>query len=252
MSEGYPPFDVPKPVAADLWVVDARPIRAMGIPMPVRMTVVRLPGGDLWLHSPTRCNDGIVQALAQLGPVRHLVAPSLGHWTFLAGWQARFPEAVAWAVPTLRRRPQVRASRVRLDRDLDAEAPPDWSGTLRQEIVPGLGGFREAVFLHEPSRTLILTDLISNIEVDRVPAVTRIYARLSGTRAPHGSTPHYLRLSLRLRRQAAAGAVLRVLAWQPERVIFAHGRWFKRDGTRRLAGAFAWLIGKRQPATEHR
>ena len=245
MTEGYPPFGVPKPVAPDLWVVDAQPIRAMGIRVPVRMTVVRLPEGDLWLHSPTCCGAALVEELGKLGRVRHLVAPSLGHWTFLADWQARFPETVSSAVPNLRRRLQVRASRVRIDRDLGAEAPPDWAGTLRQEIVPGFGGFREAVFLHEPSRTLILTDLISNLEPDRVPAATRVYARLSGTRAPRGSTPHYLRLSLRLRRAAAAQSVSRILDWAPERVIFAHGSWFDRDGACRLAEGFEWLLGRR-------
>lgn len=240
---GYPPFDVPKLVAPDLWIVDAEPMRAMGIPMPVRMTVVRLPDGELWLHSPTRCSRGLLAELLKLGPIRHLVAPSVGHWTFLADWQAKVSDSVTWGVSTLRRRPQVRMSRVRLDRDLGPEAPRDWAGTLRQQTVPGFGGFREAAFLHEPSRTLILTDLISNLEADRVPASTRLYARLSGTMAPRGSTPNYLRLSLRLRRAAARGPVSRILDWAPERVIFAHGRWFENDGARRLAEGFEWLGG---------
>ena len=48
----YPPLDVPKPVTQNLWVVDSGPMRAMGvIPIPVRMTVVRLENGEVLLHS---------------------------------------------------------------------------------------------------------------------------------------------------------------------------------------------------------
>jgi hypothetical protein len=34
-----------------------------------------------------------------------------------------------------------------------------------------------------------------------------------------------------------------MLSWQPERVVFAHGRWFERDGTARLRHAFRWILG---------
>ena len=50
----YPPLDVMKPVADGVWIVDSGPLRVLGMPLPVRMTVVRLASGDLWLHSPTR------------------------------------------------------------------------------------------------------------------------------------------------------------------------------------------------------
>ena len=38
----YPPLDVLKPVAKDLWIVDSGPQEAMGLTLPVRMTVIRL------------------------------------------------------------------------------------------------------------------------------------------------------------------------------------------------------------------
>jgi hypothetical protein len=33
-----------------------------------------------------------------------------------------------------------------------------------------------------------------------------------------------------------------VLAWEPDRVIFAHGRWFERDGAAELRRSFRWLV----------
>ena len=109
-------------------------------------------------------------------------------------------------------------------------------------MIPGGLGFREVAFGHRASRTALLTDLVLNLEDERVPAPTRAYARATGTRAPHGSTPRYLRAAIRLRRRDAAAAVRRVLAWAPERVIFAHGRPFEEDGAERLRRAMAWLI----------
>jgi len=49
----YSPNDLPKPIAESVWVVDGDPISAMGLKLPVRMTVVRLKDGGLMLHSPT-------------------------------------------------------------------------------------------------------------------------------------------------------------------------------------------------------
>ena len=239
---GYPPFDVPKPVAEDVWVVDAEPMRIMGAAVPVRMTVMRLADDGLWLHSPTRCTPAALDAVEALGPVRHLVAPNVAHWTFLEEWQRRRPEATTWAAPGLRRRRQVRRSGVRLDHDLGTEPPEAWVGEIDHVVIPGGAGFREVAFGHRASRTLVLTDLVLALELDRVPAPTRAYARVTGTTAPRGSTPRYLRPVIRLRRRDAAAAVNRILAWEPERVVFAHGRWFERDGAERLRRSLAWLL----------
>jgi hypothetical protein len=70
----------------------------------------------------------------------------------------------------------------------------------------------------------------------------RTFARLTGVLAPDGKAPIYLRLIIRTKRQEAAQAASRMLAWAPERVIFAHGRWFERDGTAALRRSLAWLI----------
>ena len=53
----YPPLDVLKPVADGLWIVDSGPLRALGIPLPVRMTIIRL--GDGTDESHTRAQGAI-------------------------------------------------------------------------------------------------------------------------------------------------------------------------------------------------
>lgn len=242
-TTGYPPLHTLKAVDDDIWIVDGAPLHPGGITMPVRMTVVRLTSGELWLHSPVRFSDELAARLAELGPVRHLVAPNVGHWTLIGDWQRHFPEAVTWAAPKLSQRRQVRKSEVRFDRELADDSTP-WPEDIDLLVVPGAGGFREVAFLHRASRTLILTDLVQSLESDRVPMRTRLFARATGTLYPRATAPVYLRASLRLGGQSTKQALSRLIEWQPERVIFAHGRWVERDGAKMLKKAFGTLAGE--------
>jgi hypothetical protein len=110
-------------------------------------------------------------------------------------------------------------------------------------VVPGGAGFREVDFFHKPSRTLVLTDLVVNLEGDKMPASMRLFAGLTGVLAPNGKAPIYLRLIIRAKRAEAAAAASRMIAWGPERVVFTHGRWFERDGTAALRRSLSWLVG---------
>lgn len=240
-SPTYPPLDVLKPVADGVWIVDSGPLRMLGIPLPVRMTVMRIGNGDLWLHSPTRYDERLRAELERHGRIRHLVAPDVAHWTFLQEWQRSCPDALTWAAPGLRDRAQVKKSGIRVDRDLGAAPPPEWTADMEQVIVPG-AGFAEVDFFHRATRTLVLTDLVVNIEAEKLPLLVRPGARLLGVVAPDGRAPLYLRLSIRSKRPEAQEAALRMLAWAPERVIFSHGRWFDRDGTAALRRSLRWLV----------
>ena len=239
----YPPLDVLKPVAPDLWIVDSGPKRAFGIPLPLRMTVIRLSNGDLFLHSPTRFEDGLRHEMQSLGRIRHLIAPDIAHWSFLKEWQQNCPEVLTWAAPRLRERRQVRKAGLRLDRDLGEAAPPDWAAEIMQTLVAGAAKFHEVAFFHKPTRTLVLTDLVLNLEPEKLPALMRPFARMIGVVAPDGKAPVYLRMLIKLKRRDAATAVARIIDWRPERVIFSHGAWFERDGTAALRQSLRWILG---------
>jgi hypothetical protein len=236
----YPPLDTLKPVAENVWIVDSGPLGSW-MRLPIRMTVVRLEPGALWLHSPTRLAPSLRMEIDALGRVGHLVAPNSAHWMHLQAWQRAYPDAATWAAPGLRERKAVKNSGVRLDVDLSDRPPDAWADEIDQVVVPGGAGFREVVFLHRPSRTLVLTDLIDNLEGDRLPMHTRLLAGMAGALAPNGKAPVYLRMVVNFRRRDAAAAAARVVAWEPERVIFAHGRWFDREAAARLRRSLSWL-----------
>ncbi|WP_191057682.1 DUF4336 domain-containing protein [Geminicoccus harenae] len=237
----YPPLDQLKPVADGVWIVDSGPHRMLGIPMPVRMAVVRLASGDLILHSPTRYHQPLRRQLEEVGRIRHLLAPNIAHWSYLQTWQRECPGTVTWAAPGLRERRQVRQSGLRIDHDLSGRAPAEWADEIEQVVVPGGGGFTEVALFHRKSRTLLLTDLVVNVETEKLPAPMRLGTHLVGSAAPDGQAPIYLRLVINMKRSQAAPAARRLIDLAPERVIFSHGRWFERDGTLALARSLRWL-----------
>ncbi len=238
---GYQPLDTPKPIAPGVFIVDSLMPGAVGKVAPARMTVIRLPNGDLLLHSPTPYSDVLRRQVERLGPVRHLVAPNAVHWMFLDGWQRACPEATTWAAPGLRGRRAVRKSGVRLDRDLSDATPASWGDEIELVTVPGGFGFHEVALHHRPTRTLVLTDLVINLEKGKLPSLFRPLATLLGVTAPDGMPPPYFRAVVKLKRRAARQAAQRLLAFRPERVIFAHGRPFERDATAALRRSLRWL-----------
>jgi hypothetical protein len=213
------------------------------MPLPIRMSVIRLASGDLLLHSPTQYTDDLKTALETLGPIRHLIAPSIGHWMFIRDWQRGCPEAKTWAVQGLKDRSQVRAAGIRIDAELSGDAPETWAGEIDQVLIRA-PIFKEVDFFHRASRTLVLTDLILNVAPEELPPLSRVIAAALGILAPNGRAPVYVRALLKLNRTEVTQAAARLVAFNPERVIFAHGRWFDRDGAAQLRRSLSWLLKK--------
>lgn len=235
----------PEPIADGVWIVDGGPIHPMGLPapLPVRMTVIQLRGGDLLLHSPIPFEDSLGAAIARLGRIGHLVAPSLGHWTFVRDWQAAYPDAVTWAAPGLKERLQVRASGLRIDHVLSDEAPQAWAQEIEQIVVAG-AGYSEVGFFHRQSRTLVLTDLVQNLRPEALDEPWRGLAHAAGV--TEGLAPAYLRGLLHLDPADAGDAALRLIGLAPEKVVFAHGEIFQDEAAARLARSLDWLLPKRR------
>ena len=237
---GYEPLDTLKPIADDIWLIDGPATRFYGMPFSTRATVVRLASGALWVHSPTRLTEGLAGEVAATGPVAHLVAPNWIHYAYVAEWQARFPEALAWAAPGVAARAETRGLPVRFDHDLGQQPPAAWAGEIDQMIVRGSKVHREAVFFHQASKTLILTDLIENFEPAKLGFWFRLATWLAGNQEP-GGMPRDMRATFR-DRAALRRDVERMIGWGPERVILSHGRWYALDGVAALKRAFRWVL----------
>ncbi|HEY0031772.1 MAG TPA: DUF4336 domain-containing protein [Devosia sp.] len=239
----YPPLDTPKPVTNNIWIVDSGPLRLAGMPVPVRMTVIKLRNGELILHSPTQFSFALKAQLDSLGRIAYFLAPNTAHWTFIKEWQAHYPQAQCWAVPGLGERPAVQKSGLHIDREFRDGAPEEWAEEIEIILVRGKG-LVEADFFHRASKTLVLTDLIVNLEPQKLGPTMRLGARLVGALAPNGKAPVYARALVKGGGKEAEAAGRRLLALKPERVLFAHGHWHEHDGTAKLEQSLDWLVTK--------
>lgn len=245
--ELYAPILTLKPVAEGIWVIDGPIVRmamyGAGIPFPTRATVVRLASGGLWVHSPTAELPASLKAeLDALGPVEHLVSANLIHYAGIPVWSEVWPEATCWASPGVRERAASQGIAVRFDDDLQDEPPAAWRDDLDQLVFKGSRYLEEVVFFHRESRTLVLADLIENFERDKVHGTMfRALLALSGAVDPDGKAPVDLRATFWGRKDQARESFARMRAWEPERVILSHGRWYERDGAAELDRAFRWL-----------
>lgn len=178
----YEPINRYKPQAPDVGVVDGPfeylTVAGVRLPLPftTRMTVVRLSNGDLFLHSPIKIDATLVGQLQDLGKIRHLVSPNQFHYAHIGEWSKAFPEAITWGSPRVRQRARARRIDVRFDRDLSENAPEDWRRDLDQVLFPG-GYFKEFIFFHRTSRTLILTVSIIGLELDKIDEPWRTITR---------------------------------------------------------------------------
>ncbi len=227
----YEPINVYKPLAANIGIVDGPfeylTVGGIRLPLPftTRMTVVRLANGDLFLHSPIKFDEPLAAKLSELGTPRHLVSPNQFHYAHIGEWARAFPRAISWASPRVRQRARARRVEVKFTRDLDANAPNEWGEEIDQLLFPG-GYFKELIFFHKASKTLILTDTIINLELDKISEPWRTATKLTGMYHPHGQIFFGMRLPLLFQRQKAKAAIEKIYSWQPQRIVLSHGHDF--------------------------
>lgn len=240
----YEPLGALKPVDEDIWTVDgpeiAYSLGGLSIPCPTRMTVVRLAGGQLWLHSPTALSVELAERIGALGKIAFIVAPNTFHYAHAADWRAAFPDAALHAPSRL---PAKALQRIGAHHVLTDAAPDGWSAEISQIVVDG-DGFVEVVFFHHASRSLIVTDLMQNFEPARVRSpIVRTLLRIGGATGPNGRASMEMRLAARNRRAEIAAASRRMIAWKPARILLAHGRSYESDAAGEIHRAFKWATG---------
>jgi len=226
-----------KPLAPDLWVVD-RPQRFYGLPVGTRMTVLRLSGGRLLLHSPVALDAALRAELDAVGRVLYAVAPNRVHHLYAGDVAKVYPEARLWVAPGLeRKRPDLSFVAV-----LGDEAPSEWRGEVEQAFFRGRPYENEVVFFHRASRTLLLCDLAFHFgpsaawPTRALMTLLRSYGRFG----PSKLDPLLIR-----DRDAARESLERILAWDFDRVVVAHGDVLERGGREALREGYTWLLRRR-------
>ncbi len=238
-APGYLPYEPQLqlvPWAEDIWTVNGPEVSyrlwGLTLPCPTRMTIIRLPDGGLWLHSPVACVPELVAAVEALGPVVAIIAPNVFHYTHLADWARTFPDASVFGPNLAAKVPGIALT------PLDQALAAPWTATIDLHVV-ALGSFTEVVFLHRASRTLIVTDLMQNFEAGRIrDPLVRTVMTLGGATGPNGRPSIEIRLAALAHRKALREGVRQMLAWQPAGIILSHGAPYRSNAIAEIEQAF--------------
>ena len=100
---------------------------------------------------------------------------------------------------------------------------------------------KEVVFFHTESSTLILTDLIENIETENVSIFEKLLFKIGDNHYPNGKTPRDLRISFLFGKKQALRSYHKIKKWEPKNIIISHGPCIIGQAKEMLKQAFFWL-----------
>lgn len=223
--------------AENIWIADGQRIKMLGIPFDIRMTIIKLSDSKLWVHSPVQPSESLYREVMSLGEVSHIVAPNKLHHLYVKPWSERFLTAKVWAGPELAKR----NLDIYFDEMLDDFSPPDWSDDIDQIIFKGSAFLPEAIFYHKQSKTLLLTDLIQNHDPSKNSWAWAKLKKLNGVLAPDGGVPIDLRLTF-LDRKALRESLDKMLSWDFQNLIMAHGICIEKDARSFVHRALQWAM----------
>lgn len=123
--------------------------------LPVRTVVVPVPNGSIMISPGSMLT---ADQLSRCGPVTDLVASNLYHCGGIQNALTVFPQARAWGVEgAAKKKPYIKWTN-----ELTESSWP-FSEMLTGVTLNGMPSINEVVFVHKPSRSLIVTDLSFNM-----------------------------------------------------------------------------------------
>ena len=196
------------------------PVRYAGTSFLSRMTIIRLNDETLFVHSPSEIDDGTRHAINALGHVSFIVAPGSYHSLHVRSAQEAFPDAETFICPGIERK----LPDLEFDGILGDRPDPRWQEDFEQVLVRGNRLIWEVAFFHKPTQTLVLVDLIENITDDTEG--TDLMLKFWWKWVFHmwnnpRPAPEY-QIGWKDRR-AASRSLRRIIKWDFEAIIIAHG-----------------------------
>ncbi|MBU1996344.1 MAG: DUF4336 domain-containing protein, partial [Candidatus Omnitrophica bacterium] len=153
---------------------------------------------------------------------------------FIADYMQGYPAALVYASPGL---PEKRKD-VDFKYILKDNVENQWANYLGQKIFYCGEDFREVVFYHRETRTLIVADLIMNFR-ENTAVLTKLVLRIAGS---YNKPITPVDTGLTANQKALAVASLdHILGWDFDRIILSHGDIIETGGKQVLAELFSWL-----------
>jgi len=177
-------------VPDSIWTFDQK-FGILNVQVPIRMVVVKLNGGGLFVYNPVaatpECVDMLKELIKKHGPVKHIVVGSvaLEHKAYAGVLAQKFPTADVWLAPGQYSFPVnlpnpflgYPSARTKIIPERFEDAPADWNENFDFLTLGPFksrdGAFSETVFRHKASKTLIVTDTVLEV-TEEVPEILEL------------------------------------------------------------------------------
>ncbi|NER19929.1 MAG: DUF4336 domain-containing protein [Symploca sp. SIO1C2] len=231
-------------IDTNLWVAE-QPLKYFGLEVGTRMTVIRFNPDKLLVISPINPEEKMIHQLEQLGTVNYIISPNLYHHLFIAPFKKNYPDAELWATSGLKEKcPNLPIDKVFNDEcthqflEKVEVAPVNGFKTLD---VKGYSPLNEWVFFHTESNTLIITDIAYYFDAFSSP-IMQLLTKLFG--GYQQLRPSFLEKIATHDKEQVKQSIKRILSWDFERVIMAHGSILEQDAKQQFQLGYEWFLGE--------
>jgi hypothetical protein len=214
-------------LADNLWI-KSYPLSVLGTDHGRTVTILRLLSGKVIVHSMAPFSAADLAEIRCLGEPAWLVEAMMLHDTYAREGRAAFPEALFLAPPGFDEVVDFPTSRL-------LPQPGEWVNEMEVIELRGIPRLREHVFIHRPSRTLIVADLIFNFRQDE-RGWNRLFHRYIAGFKRYPGMSRIFRLCIS-DREAFCASLHQVLQSDFDRIIVGHGEVIESDGKVALRGA---------------
>ena len=231
-------------IDTNLWVAE-QPLKYFGLEVGTRMTVVRFNSDTLMIISPIHAEETIIYQLNQFGKVAYIVAPNLYHHLFVAQFKQIYPDAELWATSGL----EEKFPDLPIDKTFNGEGTfQSLHGIEAVEVIgfntldmAGYSPLNEWVFFHLESKTLVITDLAYYFDSSSSP-VMQLATKLFG--GYQQLRPSFMEKIATRDKVQVKQSIQKILAWDFERVIMAHGSILEQNAKQQFKQGYEWFLGK--------
>jgi hypothetical protein len=228
-------------VDQNIWVSEQL-LKYWGLEVGTRMTIIRLTNEELMVISPIKVDSNTIEQINQLGNIAFIVAPNLFHYLFLADFKNFYPQAKICAVSEL----GAKLPDLSIDKVLNSDK--NIFGNEVEYLLfrgfkiitfDGIVPLKEIVFFHQESKTLILTDTAFNFD-ESFPLQTQLATRL--IQSYKQLRPSLLEKIATQEKEQIKQSVQKILNWDFNRVIVAHGSIVENNGKEKLKAGYEWFL----------
>jgi hypothetical protein len=196
---------------------------------PRRMTIVRLTGNRLIIHSGIALGEAEMARIESFGKPTFYIAPSALHRMDVKPWKQRYPELNVVCPPAARSKVEERVK-------VDTVAPDFGDPAVRYTPVAGTAQREGALIVAgAQGTTLVLNDIFFNVR--KQPGIVGFIFGLLGVTGPEPK---------------AAKLVLRKLADDKDALRAQFEQWAKLDDLKRIIVSHGAVIEKDPRGTLHR